>query len=492
MERTPVAIFAFRRPDHLRRLLISLSACHRKEACAFLIFCDGPRGPEDEAAVQAARLVAREWAAEEAAEVIESPTNRGLAASTVDEVTALCTKHGRTIVLEDDLEVSPDFLHFMLEALARYASCEEVLQISGYMFPVTPLGDNDAFFLPFGTTWGWATWARAWARFSWQPAGALERLAQPEERRRFNLDDGYDYAELLTARLRGANQSWGVLWYWAMFAARGVALHPRSTLVVNHGHDGSGTHCGSEPPLAAAPLWHLPAMVRWPETTAIHTGAFLRVKEFLRRNRPAKIRHSLLARLSQLLNRACHSFTPVAAARRRVRRQATLADTARVYPETHIENLFRRPERIVIGANSHVRGELLLYWEGGEIRIGEWSYVGAGTRIWSRHAVTIGNYVLISHLVDIHDTDGHPMDRMRRRQDIQAILGGAAPRPAHENGAPVVIEDDVWIGFKASILKGVRIGRGAIVAAGAVVIKDVAPGTVVAGNPARVIRAEPS
>lgn len=168
---------------------------------------------------------------------------------------------------------------------------------------------------------------------------------------------------------------------------------------------------------------------------------------------------------------------------------ARIAATARIHPGADVQNLCARPDSIHIGEHSHVRGELLLFWEGGEIRIGAWSYIGHGSRVWSRHSIVIGDYVLISHGVDIHDTDSHPLDWRQRRGDIEYVLGGdPAKRTGKVAGAPVVIEDDVWIGCKAIVLKGVRIGRGAIVAAGAVVTQDVPAFTLVGGNPARVLR----
>jgi acetyltransferase-like isoleucine patch superfamily enzyme len=183
-----------------------------------------------------------------------------------------------------------------------------------------------------------------------------------------------------------------------------------------------------------------------------------------------------------------------AAARRltRLRRRGACAlidPAAKLHPECRISNLRNDHESIVIGARTHVRGELLIFWDTGRIRLGDWCYVGDGSRLWSQASIEIGNYVLISHLVDIHDTNSHPIEWQTRRGDIERILGGKKYESSGAvEKAPVVIEDDVWIGFKASIFKGVRIGRGAIVAAGSVVTKDVPPFTVVAGNPARVIR----
>jgi acetyltransferase-like isoleucine patch superfamily enzyme len=177
-----------------------------------------------------------------------------------------------------------------------------------------------------------------------------------------------------------------------------------------------------------------------------------------------------------------------AARLRRQRSYATIDDTAVMHAESAIDNHQGTPGAVIIGAHTHVRGQLLTFWNAGQITLGEWVYVGEGTRIWSQNSVRIGNHVLISHLVDIHDTDSHPVDWRDRRREAEAVLNGIGYRTTSTESAPVVIEDDVWIGFKAVILKGVRVGRGAIVAACSVVTKDVPSFSVVAGNPAKVIR----
>jgi len=166
--------------------------------------------------------------------------------------------------------------------------------------------------------------------------------------------------------------------------------------------------------------------------------------------------------------------------------------TSVIYAEASVINSMGYPESIRIGAGSHVRAQLLTFPDGGRITIGNETYIGSDTRIWSRHGVIIGNHVLISHLVDIHDTDGHPMDWEDRRRDTRRILTAASSQAIGEiAGAPVEIKDDAWIGFKASILKGVTIGRGAVVASGSMVTRSVEDFTVVAGNPAQVIKRLP-
>jgi len=162
-----------------------------------------------------------------------------------------------------------------------------------------------------------------------------------------------------------------------------------------------------------------------------------------------------------------------------------------ISPSARIINYQQVSKKIIIGSQTQILGELLVYWKSGSIQIGRRSYVSTGSRIWSQSSVTIGNHVLISHNVDIHDTDSHPLDWAARRIDATAIYNGTYFEPTQTLSESIVIEDDVWIGCKATILKGVHIGRGAIIAASSVVTKDVPPFTVVAGNPARIIRQLP-
>lgn len=157
------------------------------------------------------------------------------------------------------------------------------------------------------------------------------------------------------------------------------------------------------------------------------------------------------------------------------------------YPETSLSNAGRK-NQLVIADYCHVRGEIAVFGSG-DFEIGHHSYIGPGSRVWCSDSVKIGSHVLISHLVDIHDSDSHSLDLWQRRDEGIALFElQEAKRNVQADTGAVIIDDDVWIGFKSSILKGVTIGRGAIVAACSVVTKDVPPYTLVAGNPAKPIR----
>lgn len=172
-----------------------------------------------------------------------------------------------------------------------------------------------------------------------------------------------------------------------------------------------------------------------------------------------------------------------------VKESVILGEASKLHIESRIHNIQKDQSKIVIGADTHVRGELLLFKYGGSISIGDNCYIGEGSRIWSGDEVTIGNNVLISHNVNIIDTNSHELDykeRSSRYRDL--IANGHWNERGNIDTAPIHIEDDVWISFGAIILKGMSIGRGSIIAAGAVVTEDVPEFVVVAGNPAKIVK----
>ena len=122
----------------------------------------------------------------------------------------------------------------------------------------------------------------------------------------------------------------------------------------------------------------------------------------------------------------------------------------------------------------------------GRIEIGDDSILVGAILMCGEH-IQIGNRVTISYHVTITDCDFHPTHPELRKQDAIANspYGDRSLRPPLLT-RPVTIEDDVWIGIGAIILKGVRIGKGARVGAGSVVTTDIPPGAFAEGNPARV------
>jgi hypothetical protein len=238
----PVAVFAYRRADHLRRTLRSLRSCAGFDGTPLYLFSDGPKGPSEASDVDRVREVAYTELGSQA-EYHLSPVNRGLSGSVITGVRTVLERHETVVVVEDDLELSSSFLAYMSAALERYSGERRVMQVSGHAFQVPELSKRQsALFLPFTTSWGWGTWRRAWEQLDTESVG-WRRLAEDAElRRRFNLGDTYDYATMLERQMSGVGDSWAIRWYWTVFLATGLVLFPPSSLVRNIGMDGTGTH----------------------------------------------------------------------------------------------------------------------------------------------------------------------------------------------------------------------------------------------------------
>jgi acetyltransferase-like isoleucine patch superfamily enzyme len=163
---------------------------------------------------------------------------------------------------------------------------------------------------------------------------------------------------------------------------------------------------------------------------------------------------------------------------------AILGKGTRIGHEGTVVNIQRKPSVIAIGENGMVRGEVLVFAHAGRIRIGDWFYLGPFSTIWSSDpdGIEIGDRVLVSYNVHIHDTDSHPLPAGQRFEHTRLMLTQGHPieNPGIRS-APVRIGNDVWIGLGATIMRGVTIGDRAIIGAHAVVRSDVPPDSFVPG-----------
>jgi acetyltransferase-like isoleucine patch superfamily enzyme len=140
--------------------------------------------------------------------------------------------------------------------------------------------------------------------------------------------------------------------------------------------------------------------------------------------------------------------------------------------------------RIVLGDRVRLSGRSAIgfgnrFHDAPELVIGDDTFVGHDCRFDVAASIRVGRHCLLAGGTRVADHDGHPLDAADRR-------AGKPEPPASVR--PVVIGDDVWVGARATILKGVTVGDRAVIAAEAVVVKDVPPDVVVAGNPARVVK----
>ena len=164
---------------------------------------------------------------------------------------------------------------------------------------------------------------------------------------------------------------------------------------------------------------------------------------------------------------------------------ALIDEKLKIIDKVIINNKIR--SQIIISKNVTIVSAKIFAFNLGKIIIGKYSYIGKDTQIDSCVEVQIGNYCMISNNVLIQDHNSHPIKKIERRKQLIKLQD--KPTNVYESDTKkIIIGNDVWIGTDATILKGVTIGDGSIVAARAVVTKNIPPNSIVAGNPAKIVK----
>ena len=270
MELAPIIVFAYNRLGHLQQTLDALSRNVYAGESELYIYCDGPkvmsegvneltneRIKESNARVEKTQSFAKQYAIEatkqgkfKAVHVVCSEKNKGLANSIIGGVTDVINKHGRAIILEDDLLTSPYFLKYMNEALDKYESYPSVFSISANRPPVGKMAipadyEYDVFvsLRPFST--GWATWKDKWERIDWSLDYLNDFLKHSKQIKAFNRG-GDDLTNMLCLQRDHKIDSWAIRLSFQLFYHHAVAILPCIPYVDNIGFDGTGIHSGND------------------------------------------------------------------------------------------------------------------------------------------------------------------------------------------------------------------------------------------------------
>jgi hypothetical protein len=240
----PVVLFAYMRPEHLRRTITSLLGNAEAEATHLTVFCDAPKRSDHQPAVDEVRRYVDAIEGFASVTRVYRTGNMGLARSIIDGVTQTLRDHDRVIVLEDDLLLSPYFLRYMNDGLACYQDDDQVASIQGHWYSTgVPLPET--FFLKGADCWGWATWSRAWAHFESDGRRLLEEVRKRNLSHEIDHDGQYPHMKILKRQVAGSNDSWAIRWHLSCYLRGMLSLYPAHSLVENIGHDASGTNCGA-------------------------------------------------------------------------------------------------------------------------------------------------------------------------------------------------------------------------------------------------------
>ena len=257
----PVIIFNYNRPDHSQQVWDALSKNELATETELYLYCDGPKDTAPKEMMQrifSLHEQAKQYAKEannagkfKEVHVVCSEKNKGLRTSIISGATDVINKHGRVIVLEDDLVTSPYFLNYMNKALDKYESYRGVFSISSqsYVNPKEFPQDYpyDVYAYPTHTPTGWATWADRWNLVEWDIDKQMAPLLRDEPyMRNAFMRGGQDlYYRGLTERLNGLDV-WSICFTLAHFKHHAISITPIISYIHNIGFDGSGVNSGCQ------------------------------------------------------------------------------------------------------------------------------------------------------------------------------------------------------------------------------------------------------
>lgn len=249
MDLAPIILFVYNRLWHTQQTVEALLKCELAKESDLYIFADGPKedaSDETQQKIAEVRQYIHTINSFKSIQIQESPTNKGLANSVIQGVSKIIDKHGKVIVVEDDIVAHPFFLRFMNDALDSYQDNSKIFAISATMekFQIPTNYKKDVFLTYRFGSWGWATWAEQWHSVNWN-IDKYSIIKYPSSKRiKQFCKGGEDLWPMLLSQKNGEIDSWAIRMSYSMNVQNRLCLRPVRSFVNNIGMDGSGIHCG--------------------------------------------------------------------------------------------------------------------------------------------------------------------------------------------------------------------------------------------------------
>ena len=479
---SPIALFAFDRPENLSNVLEGLKDCKNSIDSPLYVFCDGPKlssSLEQKKRITEVRKLVNSISWHTNKKVVCREENFGLAQSIISGITEVLEDHDRVIVLEDDIVPTASFIDYCNNALKLYEDEPRVMQIASSVYDNNfDFLKDDTFFAQCLQCHGWATWKRAWQLLN---TDALDHLtyfdSNSNRRSQFDLNSNAYFFKQLRQNVSGEINTWAVKWYASILRNDGLILFPKASLITNIGFDdnlATNTKRASNflsPPRGKINLKKLPVQINDKAQEGLRTFWNIyrnqKINQASRNILRKKIHRifqkvfrkliiSLVPELKQLLNSKEYSWRNVIGSKK----GSYVSEKAVLYAPYSIKNSI----------------------------IGDFTYVAQCSQI---SYTEIGKYCSIGPEFKcgwgIHPIDGlstspsfysaNPANEFSLLQDDMVV-----------ERKKITIGNDVFIGRDVTVLDGVSIGDGAVIGAGTIVYKDVPEYSVVSSNTMKEIR----
>lgn len=239
----PICIFAYDRPDRLENLFKSLIKSKLTKRSPLFIFIDGPKDNSYSLPQQKCERVAKKFAKNfYSFDIRKSSLNNGLKKSVMSGVTDILNSFDSIIVLEDDLEVSRNFLEYMNVQIKLYKDNLKVGSISGFSTKVrSEKNEYDNYFVYRSTSWGWATWSDRWQKIITDEI-KIKKFINDKKIQEIKRLAGDDILRLLYNDFEGKISSWSIYWSFTHLIEGWLVSYPKISKIKNEGFGKESTH----------------------------------------------------------------------------------------------------------------------------------------------------------------------------------------------------------------------------------------------------------
>ena len=239
----PVCLFVYSRLTETKQTVESLQKNALAAESRLHIFSDGPKNTKNIEEVRTVREYIHTISGFADVTIYESEANKGLANSIISGVTQIVTEYGKAIVVEDDLLMSTNFLSFMNQALDFYESEKNVLNISGYSFPLNYAPDYkyDVAFSLRSASWGWAIWKDRWEQIDWTVKDYNSFRWNVFKLLKFSRG-GSDLCQMLHRQMKGQIDSWAIRFDYHHYKHNYLDVFPLKSKVAYNGFNSEATH----------------------------------------------------------------------------------------------------------------------------------------------------------------------------------------------------------------------------------------------------------
>jgi hypothetical protein len=240
---SPIVLFTYNRLDETKKTVEALQKNFLAKESDLYVYSDGWKNEIDRIKVIGVRNFLKQIDGFKSVKLVQSDLNKGLAKSIIDGVTEVIKRHGKVIVLEDDLITSPNFLNFNNQALKFYEFNENIFSISGYTLNLSDLKKKevDFYYSYRASSWGWSTWLDRWENVDWDVKDYNSFIKSSKLKREF-ARGGSDLPQMLINQMNGKIDSWAIRWCFYQFLTNQLTIFPTKSKIISIGFGENATH----------------------------------------------------------------------------------------------------------------------------------------------------------------------------------------------------------------------------------------------------------